>query len=224
MLIGGIIMDYVLQYVNLFDHKGDISKFSSLLEYKIYLYFIGFLFLSEFIIWLVTSSGFMRKRKEKSSDSGTMWLIILGYSSSIFVSYYFRSQNFAEPLRNLLLPHIFYYMGIFLIIFGVFIRDFSVWTLKRAFTLRVQTTDNQHLIQKGFYKYVRNPAYLGSILSLLGIAFSLRSVFAPFVVLIICLICYGVRIKIEEKALRSQFKEVFDEYCKHTYRLFPFIW
>ena len=88
----------------------------------------------------------------------------------------------------------------------------------------MQTTCDQHLIQKGFYRYVRNPAYTGSILSLLGIAFSLRNIFAPILVLIICIVCYGIRIKIEEKALKEQFKKEFENYCKNTYCLFPFIW
>lgn len=52
---------------------------------------------------------------------------------------------------NLLLPNIFYYIGILLIIDGIFVRDISVWTLKRSFTFYVQTTDNQHLIKMGFY-------------------------------------------------------------------------
>lgn len=32
-----------------------------------------------------------------------------------------------------LLPNIFYYIGIFLIIAGVIVRGISVWTLKRKF-------------------------------------------------------------------------------------------
>ncbi|QXE18370.1 hypothetical protein B5S50_05695 [Clostridium sp. 001] len=115
-------------------------------------------------------------------------------------------------------------MGIFLIIAGTIIRAYSVWTLKKAFTLSVQTTSDQHLIQKGFYRYVRNPAYTGSILSLLEIAFSLRNILALLVVLAICVLCYGIRIKVEEKALREQFKEEFEVYCKCTYCLFPFVW
>ncbi|MBP2031917.1 protein-S-isoprenylcysteine O-methyltransferase Ste14 [Clostridium algifaecis] len=59
---------------------------------------------------------------------------------------------------------------------------------------------------------------------LLGIAFSLRNIFAPIIVLIICIVCYGIRIKIEEKALKEQFKEEFENYRKNTYCLFPFIW
>lgn len=158
----------------------------NLLEYSICQYSIYFLLLSEFIIWLFTSSRFTGKREGKPSgfDRGTIWLITLGFCSSIWVSYYFRSRGFIEDLRNLLLPHIFYYIGILLIIGGIFVRDISVWTLKRSFTFYVQTTDNQHLIKTGFYKYIRNPAYLGSIMSLMGMVDGLkRKVFLELLVI-----------------------------------------
>lgn len=203
-------------------YMNDLTKFTNIFEYRIYLFSIGFLFLSELIIWTFALSG-SRKNKRKS-DKGSSLLIIVGYCVSIYVSYYFASTQVSEFIRKLVLPHIFYYIGIFLIIVGTIIRDYSVWTLKRAFTLSVQTTSDQHLIQKGFYRYIRNPSYTGSILSLLGISFSLRNMLAPIVVLIICILCYGYRIKIEEEALRDQFEEEFDNYCKHTYSLFPFIW
>lgn len=203
---------------------GDPSKFSSLTDYYLFTICMGLLLLSEAVIWLFTSVGSGRKTKEKRADKGTLWLILLGFFGSIWVSFYCRSQMFPAPFRNLLLPHLFFYIGLSLIVAGMLVREFSVWTLKRAFTLSVQTTDGQHLIQKGFYRHVRNPAYAGSILSLLGIAFSLRNAIAPFAVLILCLLCYGIRIQVEEKALRTQFGQEFDEYCKHTYRIFPFVW
>lgn len=205
----------------------DLTKFASIVEYNVYLYAIGFMFLSEFIIWVFANRN--RKNDEdtksrKKSDKGSVWLIVSGYWLSIYVSYYLTGTEVNQSIKNLILPHIFYYAGIFLIAAGTIIRDYSVWTLKKAFTLSVQTTSDQHLIQKGFYRYVRNPAYTGSILSLLGIAFSLRNALAPVIVLIICVLCYGIRIKIEEKALKKQFKEEFENYCEHTYCLFPFIW
>ncbi len=200
----------------------DVTKFINIFEYNIFLYAIGFMFLSEFIIWIFAASE--NKKDRKKSDKGSIWLIILGYCLSIYVSYYLTSAEVNKFIKSLMLPHIFYYIGIFLIVAGTIIRDYSVWTLKKAFTLSVQTTPDQHLIQKGFYRYVRNPAYTGSILSLLGIAFSLRNTFAPIIVLIICILCYGIRIKIEEKALKEQFKKEFENYCENTYCLFPFIW
>lgn len=203
----------------------DFSKFTNVLEYKIYIFAIGFMFLSELIIWIFATSGNREdKTSRKKSDKGSIWLIILGYWLSIYVSYYLTSTKVPQFIRKLILPPVFYYIGILLIIVGTMIRAYSVWTLKNAFKLSVQTTDDQHLIQNGVYRYIRNPAYTGSILSLLGIAFSLRNTLAPIIVLIICLFCYGIRIKIEEKALRQLFQKEFDKYCEHTYHLFPFIW
>lgn len=199
----------------------DVKKFTNIFEYNIFLYAIGFMFLSELIIWIFTATG--NKKNRKKSDKGSIWLIILGYWLSIYVSYYLTSAETIKFIRNSMLPHIFYFIGILLIVAGTIIRDYSVWTLKKAFTLSVQTTSDQHLIQKGFYRYVRNPAYTGSILSLLGIAFSLRNTYAPIIVLIICILCYGIRIKIEEKALKEQFKQEFEHYRENTYCLFPFI-
>lgn len=200
----------------------DFTKFTNVFERNIYLYAIGFMFLCELIIWVFTSIG--NRENIKKSDKGSVWVIVFGYWLSIYISYYFTSSTVNTFIKNLILPHLFYYIGIFLIIAGTIIRSYSVWTLKKAFTLSVQTTSDQHLIQKGFYHYVRNPAYTGSILSLLGIAFSLRNILAPIVVLIICIICYGIRINVEEKALKEQFNKEFEEYCKHTYCLFPPIW
>ncbi|URZ01029.1 methyltransferase family protein [Clostridium felsineum] len=196
----------------------DASKINNTFEHNVFLYSIGFMFLCEFLIWIFTAKG--GRNGNKKSDKGSIWLIILGYSLSLYVGFYFTDFN----IIRLTIPHVFYYIGILLIIAGTIIRSYSVWTLKKAFTLSVQTTSNQHLIQKGFYRYVRNPAYTGSILSLVGIACSFRNFFAPIVVLIICIFCYGIRIKIEEKALKEHFKQEFDDYKKRTYCLFPFIW
>lgn len=201
-----------------------MNYFNNPTENNIYSFLFCVLIVSEFMIWLMTSSPFSRKRignsaDKKRSDKGSVWFIVIGYWLSIFVSYMFAGKN--TPLR---LPNFFYYAGIVLMVGGIILRVYSVFTLKKAFTLSVQTTKDQHLIKTGPYKLIRNPAYTGSIISLLGIAFALRGAFAPIPVLIICIICYNVRINVEEKALREQFKSEFDDYCSHTYRLFPFIY
>lgn len=199
-------------------------NFGSMLESNIYLFFFFVLIGSEFMIWLMTSSPFVKNRgsnsaDKKRSDKGSVWFIVIGYWLSIFVSYMFAGKN-----THIKLPHFFYYAGIALMASGIILRVYSIFKLKKAFTLSVQTTKDQHLIKTGPYKIIRNPAYTGSILSLLGIAFALRGVFSPIIVLIICMFCYNVRIKVEEQALRAQFKSEFDDYCSHTYRLFPFIY
>lgn len=200
------------------------SYFPNLFEHDLFTYSIYILFFNEFLIYLFTHLSTRKSGNVKKSDKGSVYLIILGYYTCIYISFYFVSKDVSSYISNLSYPHLFYYIGLILIFTGIIIRDYSVWTLKKAFTFSVQTTSSQHLIQKGFYKYIRNPAYTGSIVSLLGVSFALRNVFAPIVVLIICFICYGIRINVEEKALKQQFKNEFDDYCSKTYRLFPFIW
>ena len=62
-------------------------------------------------------------------------------------------------IRNLKLPVIFSNIGVVLMLVGIMIRLFAVLTLKRVFTLSVQTAETQHLITTGIYNKVRNPAY-----------------------------------------------------------------
>lgn len=202
----------------------DPGKFANMAEYKILMCALGLLFFSECVIWFFTSRG-SRNRSAKRSDNGTIWLIIIGWYCSIMAGAFFGSQSVPQFMREWLLPHFTYYIGTVCIVIGIIVRCTAVWTLKRAFTLSVQITDNQHLIQTGLYSIVRNPAYTGSIISLLGVAFAYRHVLGIISVLVICFICYSIRIHTEEKALAMQFQQEFEQYCKNTkYRLIPGIY
>lgn len=174
--------------------------------------------------WYVKICKWARKSKKHPPFDLTMWILIAGWCGSILISYYFRSKDVSEEIRNKLMPHCFYYIGIVFLIGGTLFRDLSVWTLKRAFTLNVQTDKEQQLIQIGPYRIIRNPAYTGSIISLLGISFCLRSVYSPLIVLALCLLCYGIRIRKEETELANHFGKEFQEYAERTWRLFPLIY
>jgi protein-S-isoprenylcysteine O-methyltransferase Ste14 len=122
------------------------------------------------------------------------------------------------------MPKLIYWCGIIFIIIGVILRMYSVLTLGKAFTVSVQVNSNQKIIQSGPYKYIRHPAYSGSILSLIGISLAFRSSIGVVVTLIIITCIYGYRIKIEESMLARYFKTSYPEYKKHTKRIIPFIW
>lgn len=204
----------------------DPTKFASMSQYQVFQCAVGLLLFSEFMIWILTSGrkGKDREKSRNQRDGGTVWLVIGGFCLSFYVSYWFRSQEFVRVFREILFPEVFYYVGIGLIFSGIVVRTASVWTLKRNFTLSVQTSSSQHLVKSGMYRSVRNPAYTGSILSLLGVAIALRSVCAPFAVLVICMACYSIRIHVEEEALKERFGREFEEYADHTWRLIPYIY
>jgi protein-S-isoprenylcysteine O-methyltransferase Ste14 len=154
-------------------------------------------------------------KKEKS---------LLTASLLFFLSFFMVGQKGWDSVLNTKLPVVVTYPGIVLMLAGIMIRLWAVLTLKRSFTLSVQPSKEQHLITTGIYGKVRNPAYTGSICSLVGTALGLRGGIALAIVFIFSIICYSARINVEEEALRKHFGNEFTEYEKRTYRLIPYVW
>ena len=100
-----------------------------------------------------------------------------------------------------------------------------MYTQQKIFecTLNVQISKEQQLITNGMYKFVRHPAYTGSILSLLGVSIALKNIPAILIVAICSFVCYQIRINVEEAVLQKYFKE-YNLYKEKTYKLFPYIY
>ncbi|TCL55213.1 phospholipid methyltransferase [Kineothrix alysoides] len=203
---------------------GDPSKFSDLGLFYVFHSALLLMIMAELFINLYTYQKSTGKEKINKKDKGTKWMLMFNFYICIYISFYMVGNNIPAGFRNLKLPAIFSYFGVVLLLAGIVIRLWAVLTLKRAFTLSVQTAATQHLITTGIYRNVRNPAYTGSICSLLGTVICLRNVIALFIVLVLSLVCYSARIYVEEKALIEHFGEEFIDYEKHTYRLLPFVW
>ncbi|WP_347401381.1 methyltransferase family protein [Clostridium beijerinckii] len=131
---------------------------------------------------------------------------------------------FCRKSYLMILPEIMFWIGCAVIIVGIILRLYSVLTLGRSFTVSVQVDLDPKIIQTGLYRYIRHPAYSGSILSLIGIALAIRSIIGTIVTITIIAVIYGYRIKIEEKILENNFKTHYKEYKKNTKRIIPFIW
>lgn len=203
---------------------GDFNKFqNSFLYYSFYALLICII-ASEVFIFLFTYQKGKGKAKKHYYDKGTKWLLYINFIICLYISVWFVSQSCPLIIRDKLFPYFFSYVGILFMLFGIIVRLVAVLTLKKAFTLNVQTTNEQHLVTTGIYHKVRNPAYTGSIMSLVGIALSLRNLFATVLVLLFSIICYSIRIFVEEAALRERFQDEFKEYTINTFRLFPYIW
>ena len=179
---------------------GDMTKFNSAIEYYIFNVLLMCLLISEIFIFFYTRSKQNRTEKIDTRDLGTKWL-----------------------LRELTLPAYFAKIGMLITAVGICIRIKAVLTLKKAFTLNVQISKEQQLITNGMYKFVRHPAYTGSILSLLGVSIALKNIPAILIVAICSFVCYQIRINVEEAVLQKYFKE-YNLYKEKTYKLFPYIY
>jgi protein-S-isoprenylcysteine O-methyltransferase Ste14 len=89
--------------------------------------------------------------------------------------------------------------------------------------VRIQTERGHTVVSSGPYRYVRHPAYVGSILLVLGAPIMLGSWWA-LVPGILCAILMIVRTSLEDKTLQAELSG-YVEYTQRTrYRLLPGVW
>jgi protein-S-isoprenylcysteine O-methyltransferase Ste14 len=171
-------------------------------------------FASEILLNRLLKSG---REDQKNKDKNTIHVIwgtagianTLGILSAIYI--------FLPIGYNLIIP----YSGLFIIIAGMIIRFYAVWSLGKYFTVDV-TIRKGHMVRKdGIYKFIRHPSYLGSIVSFLGFGISLNNWISLIIIFISATLAMIYRIKIEEKTLLEYFGDEYSEYMKKTYRLLP---
>lgn len=107
---------------------------------------------------------------------------------------------------------------------GIAIRLAAVATLRRQFTTTVTILVQHRLVDSGPYRYVRHPAYLGLLLSLLGFGLCSGSWLSLAVAVGLPLTAVLYRIRVEEQALLRHFGAAYAAYAGRTKRLLPGIY
>jgi protein-S-isoprenylcysteine O-methyltransferase Ste14 len=107
-------------------------------------------------------------------------------------------------------------MADIIIILGMVLSIYSLSALGRNFSIIPQA---RKLVQRGPYRLVRHPLYLGELMSVFGIVLAGFTTFKIFVyLLLIALQIY--RAFQEEKLLAKAFPE-YEDYCSKTARFIP---
>jgi protein-S-isoprenylcysteine O-methyltransferase Ste14 len=112
--------------------------------------------------------------------------------------------------------------GLVLMAAGMALRWYSIRVLGASFTMEVATRPGQVIVQSGPYSRIRHPSYTGALLTLLGILLCCVNFVSP-VAIVLALVGYGVRIRVEERALESQLGPPYRDYMRRTKRLIPFL-
>jgi len=113
------------------------------------------------------------------------------------------------------------YAGCALIAVGVGLRFWAIVALGRRFTVQVTLVQNHSIVQSGLYRFVRHPAYLGSLVSLLGLGLAFENWASIGAALALPLLATLHRIRIEEALLQAHFGASYRDYQAHTWRLLP---
>jgi protein-S-isoprenylcysteine O-methyltransferase Ste14 len=79
----------------------------------------------------------------------------------------------------------------------------------------------RELVQRGAYRWVRNPMYLLYVVVLLGLAILYRSLPLLAYAAVFALCAHLYVLLVEEKALRRRFGASYTDYCRRTGRWLP---
>jgi protein-S-isoprenylcysteine O-methyltransferase Ste14 len=115
------------------------------------------------------------------------------------------------------------WVGLALFTLGGVLRIIPVFVLGQRFSGLVAIQEGHQLVTTGIYGLVRNPSYLGMIVTVLGWALLFRSGVGLIFFALILIPVIG-RIRAEEKMLSSQFGAEWEAYKDRTWRLVPCIY
>lgn len=159
--------------------------------------------------------------ENRSKDAGSLQLILLGMWMALFLSFplaFVRSLRFPEASS---LP--VFGVGTALLVAGSLLRRHCWRTLGEHFTGDVQARTDQPVITRGAYRWVRHPSYSGGILMFTGIGLALANWASLAILVLISIIVYSYRVRVEETALLQTLGEPYVAYMKTRKRFVPFV-
>jgi protein-S-isoprenylcysteine O-methyltransferase Ste14 len=178
-----------------------------------------------FYMWVLSEIAILIKTKRQrknvvseNKDKGSVWMIITGIFTCIFVNQLCNSLNIgyvSSTISN---------FGSLLIIVGLCIRLWAVTVLGKHLSLVVSVDTKQKIIQSGPYRVIRHPSYTGAFLTFIGIGLAFNTWVGSLIMLVFFIIVFGYRISIEEKALMEMSPDEYQNYIQKTLRLIPFVW
>jgi protein-S-isoprenylcysteine O-methyltransferase len=106
---------------------------------------------------------------------------------------------------------------------GLGIRVWSMRVLGQDYTRSLRTREAQIIVERGPYRLVRHPGYVGSILVWAGSRLAVNWLVALATALALFLV-YAYRISAEEQMLVNHFGDAYRAYKTRTWRLVPYVW
>lgn len=115
------------------------------------------------------------------------------------------------------------WVGLTVVVLGMGLRVWTRHVLKKAYQGHLQVVPGQELVVWGPYRWIRHPGYLGFALQALGLVIGFSSLSGLIGMLLLGL-PLRYRIQLEEAMLVRAFGSQYEQYQRHTSRLFPGIW
>ena len=181
-------------------------------------------FWSAYALWLGFEQMLLRTCRASGSAvrerASLMWLRVL-LTAAVSADFAIAAL-LPSAAMGLARPGIFFF-GIALILAGLLFRWYAIVMLGRFFTVDVAVHVGHSVVESGPYRWIRHPAYSGTLLTLLGIGLALGNLAGLLALLGLAGIGFAKRIAAEEAVLVAALGESYRRYMRHTWRLVPLL-
>ncbi len=111
--------------------------------------------------------------------------------------------------------------GLVLLWAGSALRAWAISALGRFFTIVVAVQQDHRVVERGPYRWLRHPGYLGTILAVTGVGLAEGDWASVAIMLLTILTACAIRIPVEERALVRELGDEYTAYAQRTARLLP---
>jgi protein-S-isoprenylcysteine O-methyltransferase len=168
---------------------------------------------------VLRSGNDARSWEAGEADRSSTRLIVVTYVVAFAAPLLIGTKGFGATTTDSPLA----WVGIAIGALGLALRSWSMRVLGRDYTRSLRTRDEQSVIDRGPYRVVRHPGYLGSVLVWGGSRLAVNWLVAIVTAVVLAAV-YAFRIHAEERMLDEHFGAEYREYKTHTWRLVPFVW
>jgi protein-S-isoprenylcysteine O-methyltransferase Ste14 len=182
---------------------------------------VGIVFLAVWFFWMLVMRG--RRRGSVSKYSRrilALRLLSIPAVAILLVVIPWEYGHYAGPIPR---DGPLAWVGLALFAAGALLSAWAMRTLHGSYTVRLNVASGQALVTTGPYAIVRNPGYLGNILSLLGLSLALSSL-VGIAMAVVSVIGIQIRIRREEQMLLTEYGEQYRAYMQRTHRLLPLVY
>ncbi|MEW5712799.1 isoprenylcysteine carboxylmethyltransferase family protein [Pseudomonas sp. SB113] len=182
----------------------------------ILVYYAGLTFLGPIImasVLLLAELYFLHETDSDSSfDKGIKsgFMVSCGISIVMLLQLLIRSDVLLQLIGSLLIA------------VGIGLRAHGKIVLGRHFSHSLRVLVDHELVKVGSFKYIRHPAYLGTLLIVTG--FSLyTSIYAALIIFFLALALILKRVNQEEKMMVGYFGAAYRQYQFDSFKVIPFV-